>query len=141
MRGGGREKELTASLEAALKRIGDKKWGDVHTITFTHPVDRAAFHRGPFPRPGDGNTVYATGGAADKFPQTAGASYRQIMDLSDWDKSVVTNAPGESGDPASKWYDNLTQDWLAGKYHPLPYSRKAVEAAVAERLELTPAGR
>ena len=141
VRGGGREKELAVSLEAALKRIGDKRWGDLHTIAFKHPVDSKAFHRGPFARPGDANTVYATGGAADKFPQTSGASYRQIMDLSDWDKSVVTNAPGESGDPASKWYDNLTRDWLAGRYHPLPYSRKAVEAAVAERIELRPAGR
>ncbi len=47
---------------------------------------------GPVERPGDGNTVNATSGAA--FRQTNGASYREILDLSDWDRSVMTNVPG-----------------------------------------------
>jgi penicillin amidase len=50
----------------------------------------------------------------------------------------MTNVPGESGDPASKHYSDLLQDWAAGRYHPLPYSRKAVEAAMEERTILQP---
>jgi penicillin amidase len=70
--------------------------------------------------------------------QTSGASYRQILDLADWDRSVMTNMPGESGDPASPHYSDLTADWAAGKYHPMPYTRKAVEAATMERITLAP---
>ena len=51
----------------------------------------------------------------------------------------MTNVPGESGDPESPHYGDLLQDWAAGRYHPMPYSRKAVEAATVERIALVPA--
>ena len=95
-----------------------------------------AWHRGPYPRSGDGNSVMATGGT--NFKQNSGASYRQILDLSDWDKSVVTNVPGEVGDPRSPHYDDLVGDWREGRYHPLPYTRAAVEAVTTERIKLQP---
>ena len=50
----------------------------------------------------------------------------------------MTNVPGESGDPASPHYSDLLEDWAAGRYHPMPFSRKAVEAATTERIQLTP---
>ena len=133
-----------AALRAALRDLerisaassSGGQWGDLHTVTFTHPVDVKSWHRGPYPRPGDGNSVLATGGT--NFRQTTGASYRQILDLSDWDKSVITNVPGEVGDPQSRHYDDLLEDWRTGRYHPLPYSRAAVEAATTERIRLQP---
>ncbi|MBM3748493.1 MAG: penicillin acylase family protein [Acidobacteria bacterium] len=136
---------LGKSLEAALaeieKRLGRDRsawtWGALHRIHFRHPLNVPAFHRGPLPRPGDGNTVNSTSGTG--FVQTNGASYRQIIDLSDWDRSVMTNVPGESGDPSSPHYDNLIKEWAAGRYHPMLFSRKAVEAATVERLTLRPA--
>ena len=115
---------------------GMKVWGDLHKVYFRHPLNREKLNRGPVSRPGDGNTVNATGGA--KFYQTAGASYRQVIDLSDWDRSMMTNVPGESGDPASKHYDDLIEDWAWGQYHAMPFTRKAVEAATEERLMIMP---
>ena len=109
---------------------------DVHSVRFIHPVEVKAWHRGPYPRPGDGNSVLATGGT--NFRQTTGASYRQVLDLSDWDKSMMTNVPGEVGDPRSPHYDDLIDDWREGKYHPMPYTRAAVEAATTERIRLQP---
>ena len=50
----------------------------------------------------------------------------------------MTNVPGESGDPESKHYRDLLDDWSAGRYHPLPFTRKAVEAALGERILLEP---
>ena len=133
-------KAVHAALDAALWDLehtsGLRQWGDLHTVRFTHPVGVEAWHRGPYPRPGDGNSVLATGGTG--FRQTTGASYRQILDLSDWDKSVMTNVPGEVGDPRSSHYDDLIEDWRAGRYHPLPYTRAAVEAATTERIRLQP---
>lgn len=131
------EQALEQSLKAALKdyRPG-LGWGSLHQITFRHPVGARQFDRGPVNRPGDGNTVNATSGT--NFKQSSGASYREILDVADWDRSVTTNTPGESGDPSSKHYSDLLDDWANGRYHPLPYSRKAVEAATDERILLTP---
>ena len=63
---------------------------------------------------------------------------KDIIDVADWNRPVSTNAPGEAGDPESPHYSDLLADWAAGRYHPLPYSRKAVEAATIERIHLTP---
>ena len=138
------EKALSDSLHSALGEIergfgpdmASWRWGNVHQILFRHPLNHRAFNRGPVARPGDANSVNATSGAA--FQQTNGASYRQILDLSDWDRSVMTNVPGESGDPESPHYSDLLDDWASGRYHPMPFTRQAVEAAAAERIWLMP---
>jgi penicillin amidase len=43
------------------------------------------------------------------FRQTNGASWREVLDVGDWDRSLMTNVPGESGDPTSKHYSDLAQ--------------------------------
>ncbi len=137
-------KVLAQSLDAALDEIERRfgpdvkswQWGKAHQIRFHHALGVRVFDRGPVARPGDGSTVNATSGAG--FQQTNGASYRQILDLSDWDRSVMTNVPGESGDPESPHYSDLIDEWASGRYHPMPFSRQAVEAAAAERLWLVP---
>ena len=133
---------LETSLHAALadldERFGSRpwRWGSVHHLTLRHPLDNPKFNLPPVERPGDGNTVNATSGA--NYQQASGASYREVIDLADWDRSMMTNTPGESGDPHSPHYSDLLQDWAAGRYHPMPFSRKAVEAAAEERIVLTP---
>ena len=135
---------LESSLHTALQQIEQQfgkdesawQWGRLHQLTLAHPLGRREFQLGPVARPGDGNTVNATSGA--NFRQTNGASWREVLDVGDWDRSVMTNVPGESGDPSSKHYGDLLQDWAAGKYHPMPFSRKAVESAMEERIILQP---
>jgi penicillin amidase len=133
-------KSLDATIEEIERQFGRDRaawqWGKLHQITFVHPLGKREFQLGPVSRPGDGNTVNATSGA--NFRQTNGASWREILDVGDWDRSVITNVPGESGDPSSKHYSDLLQDWAEGRYHPLPFSRKAVEAAMDERILLEP---
>jgi penicillin amidase len=135
------EKSLNAALEQIDAQFGKNpeqwQWGKLHQLTLSHPLGKREFQLGPVPRPGDGNTVNATSG--NNFQQTGGASWREILDVGNWDRSVITNVPGESGDPASKHYGDLLQDWANGRYHPLPFSRKAVEAALDERIVLEPA--
>jgi penicillin amidase len=111
-------------------------WGDIHKVFFRHPLNRTGLNRGPFARPGDAFTVNATAGP--DMRQTSGASYREIIDVSNWDNSVTTNTPGESGNPGSRHYDDLITDWLWGQYHALPFSRQAVEAAQELRFTLLP---
>lgn len=134
------QKSLDAALAEIERRLGPDQaqwqWGKYHILALTHPLGRPELALPPVARPGDANTVNATSGT--NFLQTNGASWRQILDIGDWDRSVMTNAPGESGDPSSKHYSDLLQDWAAGKYHPMPFSRKAVESAAEERIILLP---
>ena len=129
--------ELKDSLDSALAELDQKlprdhwQWGRLHTIFFRNPLGVKEWNRGPYARPGDANTVDATSGP--NFRQANGASYRQIIDLSDWDRSEMTNAPGESGDPTSKHYDDLIEGWEYGVYHPMAYSRDFVLQNTEER--------
>lgn len=147
---GGRDAVLLTSLEEAVKeareRLGDDsskwRWGNLHVATFTHALStdaerRALFNLPSVERSGDGNTVLATGGPG--FRQNHGASFREILDVSDWDRSVATNVPGQSGQPGSKHYGDLLPLWAEGKYFPLLYSKQKVEATAKQQLTLEPA--
>jgi penicillin G amidase len=117
-------------------------WGQLHTIRFRHALDQlpgaeALLDLGPLARPGGSNTVNATSFDAT-WEQTGGASYREILDTGDWDRSVAVNTPGQSGQPGSPHYSDLMPLWDAGQYFPLAYSAKAVEAVTTDRLELAP---
>jgi penicillin amidase len=120
-------------------------WGRLHKSRFHHSLDQlpglASFlDLGPVPRPGDGTTINATPYRSNNYEQVAGASYREIFDLSDWDKSEAINVPGESGRPGSPHYADLLPLWRDGQYFPLVYSHQAVEKEATEKLELVPAG-
>ena len=137
------ETTLETSLTEIRKRLGadDKEWtwGNLHKAYFRHPLGVAPLNLPPHSRPGDAYTVNATGGP--NYSQTHGASYREILDAGNWDRSIMTNVPGESGVPGNAHYGDLIEGWADGHYHPLPYSRQAVEAAAEERLLLAPAGK
>ena len=113
------------------------RWGAVHQAPFRHPL-AAAFDLPSAARGGDGNTVNATGGR--DLLQTHGASFREILDVADWDRSVATSTPGQSGQPGSAHYADLLPLWRDGRYFPLVYSRAAVERETAHVLWLEPAG-
>lgn len=87
-------------------------------------------------RGGDANTPNATGGA--NYQQTAGASFREILDVANWDHSVGTNVPGQSGQPQSPHYADLLPLWAKGQYFPLLYTREKVEASAKNKLVLEP---
>jgi penicillin amidase len=119
-------------------------WGQLHSASFFHPLGgvataaKALFDRGPVSRPGDGSTVDATYFGGSSFDQLAGASYREIFDLSDWDNAVSVNVPGQSGQPGSPHYDDLLPLWTRGQYFPLRYSKPSVDRETTDVLELKP---
>ncbi len=144
-----RQRIMAASLEEASEelasRVGsdsaDWRWGTLHTIGFRHPLSnsparREVFDLKPVERGGDGFTPNATRGPG--YSQSSGASYRHILDLGDWDRSVFTSAPGQSGQPGSLHYDDLLPMWADGEYAPLLFSREAIEKNATNRLVLEP---
>ena len=68
----------------------------------------------------------------------AGASVRMVLDVGQWDNSMVINTPGESGDPLSPHYRDLFPLWAAGDYVPLLFSHAAVEREAETVLLLEP---
>ncbi|MCW5966452.1 MAG: penicillin acylase family protein, partial [Bryobacterales bacterium] len=139
------ERALSLAWQTASKEMGaDPRqwaWGRLHFALFRHPLANtaarsAAFNLGPVPRGGDAFTVNATGGSG--LQQTHGASYRQIIDFDDWDRSVFTSTPGQSGQPGSPHFSNLLELWGKYEYAPLLYSREQVELHAAQKLVLSP---
>jgi penicillin amidase len=70
--------------------------------------------------------------------RSVGASFRVIVDLGDWDRSVATNAPGQSGSPGSPHFRDLAPLWAAGEYIPLSFGDRAVQASAESTLTLVP---
>jgi penicillin G amidase len=110
----------------ANRAAPDRTWGQVHTRAFRHPLLRP-FDLGPVERSGGAGTVEADG-----------ASYREIFEVADWDRSLVINVPGQSGQPGSPFYDNLLKMWADNEYFPLAFSPRAIEGAAKYRLTLKP---
>jgi penicillin amidase len=135
---GNEAKPSRAAVEAALQKTVQKlttdfgadpaqwRYGRVHTQAFPHPV-LAAFDLPTVERRGGNGTV-----AAD------GASYREIIDVSNWDNSLTINTPGQSAQPESPYYGNLLPLWANDEYFPMTFSRKAVDEHTAHRLTLQP---
>jgi penicillin amidase len=90
---------------------------------------------GPLPRGGNSYTPGSTGGSDN---QLSGASFRLLVDVGDWDKTLMINTPGQSGDPESPFYRNLFPLWANDQYFPAYYSKEKVNGVAAERMRLLP---
>jgi penicillin amidase len=90
---------------------------------------------GTLPRGGNSFTPNATG---NNDNQVHGGSFKFISDLSDWDKTLMINSPGQSGNPESKYYSNLFELWAKNEYFPAYYSRKKIESVTDETTKLIP---
>jgi penicillin amidase len=120
-------------------------WGRLHVSRLAHPLSplldeatRARLAVGPVPRGGSGDTLGNTAYLADTFVQTGGATFRIVVDVGNWDGSLVMNSPGQSGDPDSPHYADLFEPWSRGEAFPLLYSRERVEAVTERRIRLRP---
>jgi penicillin amidase len=122
------EASLRRAIDTLTKTQGADwsgwRWGRIHTRSFPH-ILLPAFNLPTIERSGGAGSL-----AAD------GASYREVLDVADWDRSIVANVPGQSGQPGSPFYDNLLRLWGDDVYFPLVYSRARVEKESAVTLKL-----
>ncbi|MCX4669003.1 penicillin acylase family protein [Streptomyces sp. NBC_01381] len=123
---------------------GGWAWGALHQAQLRHPIagliDGPApewASLGPVPRGGSGDTVGAAA-YGPGFRQTAGATFRIVVDVGSWDDSVAMNSPGQSGVPGSEHYEDLFGAWAADGSFPLLYSRAAVEKGARRTITLLP---
>lgn len=124
------EAGLVKALEGMKRDFGvdwaEWRYGRIAQSALPH-MFVSSFDLPPVERPGAFGTVNANG-----------ANFRRIVDLANLDNSVWTNAPGQSGQPGSRFYDNLRENLGNGEYVPLLFSRAAVEKRAAYRLNLRP---
>jgi penicillin amidase len=126
-----------ADLRAAM---GDDParwtWGQIHTVSFEHPLGRQRpldliFNRGPFPLGGSHVTPIATAFSLLRpFRVTSAAPWRFLIDLSDL-RGLDVAAIGVSGHPLSAHYDDQMALWLEGGYKPLLFGDQVREGSAA----------
>ena len=137
------KKTFISSINDLKSKFGDKidEWvygqdGYKH-IKVKHPLEDIvndsiykilSFQK--YPRGGNGYTVGATG---SNLSQSHGATFKVIIDTKDWDNSLASNSPGQSGDPSSLFYRNLYKDWAEDKYFNLLYSKEIIESNLHNR--------
>ncbi len=134
------------SLQAKLgEDVNSWKYGhpDMKHVEIYHPLGRVVnaqlreqLNTPLLPRGGNQYTPGSTGSA---YNQSSGGTFRIIVDVQDWDQSVGTNSPGQSGHPESPFYKNLFADWAEDRYFRVYYSRQKVDSVAVERLDLVPA--
>ena len=133
-------KASDALLLDALATAVDQIKPRTSDITFRHPLaltqaSRRLFNVGPFVSGGYETTVNAN---FTRSSLNIGASFRQIVDLSNWDRSAASTAPGQSEWPRSPHFSDLAKLWAAGEYFPLSFSDRAVQANAESTLVLQP---
>ncbi len=124
------ENGLTLALGRLTVELGADRseWrhGRLHASHLPHMLS-SAYDLPSVERPGGFGSVNATG-----------ANFRRIIDLADPDRSVASNAPGQSAQPGSPFYGNLVENLGNGEYFPLLFTRGAVNEHAAHRLVLNP---
>ena len=137
--------DAVIQLRTTFGQEANWAWDRVHTVTFRHALGAGGFalnwffSRGPVPQPGDSWTVRKSS-VNDREPYRVVdlASYRQVLDVGNWDQSLAVNTAGQSGHPLSPHYFDQNALWSTGRYRTVPFTRAAVEKARASQMLLTP---
>jgi penicillin amidase len=111
-----------------------ESWGTGGAVTITHQLDALgiSFLNGArLPGDGDKYTIHVQ---SPGFSQ----SFRAVWDVGNWDGGGIVIPSGESGEPGSHHYTDLSGAWIAGRIQPLPFGARAVDASARERLILLP---
>ena len=136
-------KTFDLSIENLKNKFGDnyQKWQygqeEYKRVKIYHPLEKVVndsikniIALESFPRGGDG---YTPGSTSNDLNQSSGGSFRVMIDTGDWDNSLATNSPGQSGNPESKFYKNLYEDWANDIYFPLLYSKNKILMNLSHR--------
>ncbi|MGB8951471.1 MAG: penicillin acylase family protein [Candidatus Aminicenantales bacterium] len=143
----GREDIIKLSLALAYEWLEKKygppenwDWTKMHAVKFQHALGQVPvlsfLNKGKYPMNGDSTTIRAS--FSSGTTTTHGASYRQIIDLSDFKNSLCVISSGQSGHFLSRHSDDQIPLWLAGEYHPMLFDSGDIEANAKGTLLLRP---
>lgn len=106
-------------------------------MSIKKPLDKV-FNCGPLPVGGDSDTLCQTAIDPDDpyDNKSIGPTFRQIIDLKDFSKSMSIHAPGQSGQLGSIHYDDFAYMWIKGEYHPMLWTMDQIENEAKGKLNL-----
>ncbi|WP_422380470.1 penicillin acylase family protein [Marinicellulosiphila megalodicopiae] len=144
------EKQVLESLTEAVVELSryvgkDKTWGGIHSAHYPHqafvgfPILDLVFDREVSTSGGAytiNNTKW-TWSQSNAYRQIAGASYRQVIDLGNWNNSGFINNTGQSGNILSEYYDNNIQPHQDLELHPMTFNNDAADV-IGKELKLIP---
>lgn len=108
-------KETVKDLLEWKAENGDYYWKDYKATFVGHLLQALpAFSRFNIPIGGDANTVNAAS-------KNHGPSWRMIVEMTSPPTALGIYPGGQSGNPGSKYYDNLIDKWAAGEYLELNF--------------------
>lgn len=103
-------KQAVEDIDDINERRGNYRWGDFKATYVGHLLQGLpAFSRFNLPIGGNSGIVNATS-------RNHGPSWRMIVEMGSPPKALGVYPGGQSGNPGSKYYDNLVDTWAAGQY-------------------------
>ena len=136
-------KTFDLTIKSLIEKYGEEnsKWvygqENYKHVKIYHPLEKVVndsikdiIGLDTYPRGGDG---FTPGSTSSELNQRSGGSFRVVINTKDWDNSFATNSPGQSGNPKSKFYKNLYEDWANDKFFPLLYSKNKVLMNLSDR--------
>jgi penicillin amidase len=145
------EEVLAGSLAAAVRDmrreygtddLGRWTWGRANEVAFGHlPFDAVGWMRRLFSRraPHHGHT-FTVSPTMRVEGQTVIASYRQLIDLADLERSRFVHPLGQSGQLGSAHYADLHDRWRRVEHVPMSFGAAVVDGRTRATLRLEPAG-
>lgn len=111
------------SLQEAANEVnkiepGITTWGAYRTTTIQHIANLPGFSVKL-------NNTSGHGDALNAISTRNGPSWRMIVELNDPIEAHVVYPGGQSGNPGSRHYDDLIDDWATGKYHKVQFTDNA----------------
>jgi penicillin amidase len=137
-----------SAMEEALSIIADRSWGDLQTVTMSHPLSVVpivssllALERGPFPRAGTNGSLNNSSSNWNRnglFTTQGGPSWRFILDFDNIDQAQMVIPAGQSGNPLSAHFFDFYDLWESGEYWTVPFTKDLVEKQAHSKLQLVP---
>lgn len=105
---------VTASFQQAVTEVqslslGIDTWGEFTKPKIQHMANLPGFSR-------ENVNIGGVADALNAVYNGSGPSWRMIVELNDSTIAHVIYPGGQSGNPGSKYYDNMIDDWASGKY-------------------------
>lgn len=105
---------LAAPALAVLEKEGRWEWAKFKDVSIFHLLGQAAL---PFARTG-----LNVGGWSDiinAVTKSHGPSWRMVVQMGAPVEAYGVYPGGQSGNPGSRFYDDMVDSWVQGKYYPL----------------------
>ncbi len=95
--------------------------------------------RGPYPAGGSRNTLNVAGyDVGNDYDVWNIPAMRLVVDFSLDEPMYLTNAGGQSGNPASPYYDKGIETWLKAENRKIPFKRENIKKHYSKLLMLSP---